>query len=197
MAIAANNVLRVIAKMSDIAQDVYNVYHLYTQNAPTLDDDLFLGLVASVLNTAYSEIVGIISDDVNFDSIQMYNLTQDYEVGEVAWPSLTSGSSSTDKMPPQCAALVLFDTNTPNSQGRKFLPPFTDSSLAIDGTLNSSALADTAAFAADFLDSVEPLGADALWGNWNASQQTFSEWLFANARDFYATQRRRYVGSGS
>lgn len=197
MSVTNGSVLRVIAKLADVAQDVYNVYHLYIDGTTTLTDLQFVSMLASLLDTAYTEINAAVHEDVTYESVQAYNLTTSEELGEVAWPALVDGSATLDKLPPQCAALVLFDTTTPNSQGRKFLPVFAEGNNEADGTMNTATLALVAAYAADFVTPITLDTGEAVWGNWNASAQTFSEWELATVRDFYATQRRRYVGSGS
>jgi hypothetical protein len=183
--------------MSIGVDDVQNVYHLRldtVSGSPT--NEALLAEVATVMDTIYDTADGVISDLLTFDTIEVYNVTDDEYVGEAGWPTLTVGSNA-DITPPQCAPLVLFNTATLRSQGRKFLPPFGIGSADGDGTLTSAALTVMAAFVAEVLTPGGWTSYGGDFGNYRDIGGVFIEWTAGVVRDFFATQRRRYFGAGS
>lgn len=197
MAITTGDVLRVTAKMSFLGNDVQNVYHLrcFVTIPPT--NDIVLGAVANWLDDAYSAVNDIISDQIVYDTINVWNLTDDEFIGETVWPTLTGGAQVGDPLPPQTSALVNFGTWYPKSLGKKFLPVMTDGQTDSDGTIQAASLVYIAAYAAAILLGVVETDWSLEPGNWNELLARFAPWVLANVRDFFATQRRRYVGSGS
>jgi len=197
MPVAAGDILRVVAKMKLGEDDVQNVYHVRidTVDGSQTDVDTF-NEIAGVLDSAYDYLDGVQPDTLDYDRIQIYNLTQDTLVYEYVWPTLTSGIS-TSTVPPQDAALCLFLTDVLRSQGRKFLPPFGSGAIDTDGTITSSVLGYMLSYATSFIGGFTGTHIEYTFGNWNPTLARFAEWTGAIVRDFFATQRRRYVGSGS
>jgi len=197
MPVVDNDILRVVAKMSLNGGDIQNVFHFQVGNAdPSVTDANVFGGLNAVLDGAYTTLLPNISTGFSFDSISVYNLTQDYLVGEGPWNTLTVGGAASHS-PPQNAALVLFSTNTLRSQGRKFLPPMSNALTESDGTITAAGLAAITIWAANFIGTITGINFDGVFGNWNETQLRFAEWIAAIIKDFFATQRRRYVGKGS
>lgn len=198
MAISDNDVLRVTAKMSwsSGTRDVQNVYHLLYSGTGDDDADV-VDDIATLLDGAYAEVIGYIPDDFAFETIEVWNLTQDQPVDEVDWPTLVEGTALTTALPAQLAPLVLFSTNAPRSQGRKYLPFFTEAEATGWGQISAVALAAVADFAADFLADVVFPNGDGKWGNWNKLLSRFAPWLSAAVDTLFRTQRRRVAGVGS
>lgn len=197
MTAAVNDVLRIVAKMSLGIDDVQNVFHakcIIQHGTPT--DAQIISDLANTLDTAYDYLDGVQPSDLSYDTISVYNLTQDYFMGEVAWPSLTAGASAST-VPPQCAALVLFNTDTLKSQGRKYLPPFGGGAIDNDGTVTSAVLAYITSWAAEFIGTVIGTYMDVEYGNWNDTKSRWVPWVLAIIRDFFATQKSRYLGAGT
>ena len=191
------DVLRVTCKMSVGVDDVQNVYHFEAQGSGSLSDALTLSLLASGLDGTYDEIDLLITDELSFDTIEVYNLTQDTYVGEANWPILTVGGGLNEMLPPQTCLFTLFNTDVLNSQGRKFLPPTTVDYLGADGTPLGGVLTDLASFAADLLAGYITGAFELHPGNYRKDTADFIEWVLAIVPDFFATQRRRYYGRGS
>jgi len=197
MAITDGDIIRITAKMSQGLSDIQNVYHCQVETSGPVSNATFLSEMAADVDSMYTDLVTNIANNVSFDTIQMYNITQDEYIGETSWPSKTAGTASANMLPPQTAPLVLFSTAYLRSQGRKFLPPFTVNAEEDDGTLASAALGQIANFIADVLLQKSGVNWTAYMGNWNPTFARFAQWLEGTARDFFATQRRRYTGYGS
>lgn len=197
MPVNVGDIIRVVARMSWDENEIQNVYHLrVTQgddeaNADVLDD------IAECLDDAYAFIDQEISNRVAFDSIEAYNLTEDEYLGIVDWPTLAEGGAVNDPLPPQTAALALFNTQTPRSQGRKFLPVMTIAQLQHDGTVEDDTLAAIEQYIIALLAGVVGAHVEAEFGNWNEALERFADWVIGEARDLFATQRRRYLGRGA
>lgn len=198
MASEVGDVLRAVARMSDGAADVINVFHLLLDGSVVPDDAGILGSIADKLDTAYDVIDAILPDNLTFDSIDVYNITKDLFLGSVPWPSLTAGGATGGQVPPQVAPLIRFTTNVLRSQGRKFLPAIaTYQTKDDDGTLSATGLSILGGFASQLLSPITYSQGQALFGNYNAALERFAYWTGAIVNDAFATQRRRYRNRGS
>lgn len=198
MSVVDDDILRVVAKFTlSGTEDVQNVYHVRANVTGSPTDQEVLDEIADDLNDAYSNFFANLTDELTFDEIEVWNLTAQQYLGVVDWPTMTAGTASDALMPPQTALLCLFGTNTPKSQGRKFLPPMTENANDSDGTPSASILANVAFYVAELIDGITGTGWTGDYGNWNELAERFAPWVLATVRDIFATQRRRYIGSGS
>lgn len=198
MAIEINDVIRVIAKMSQNVNDIINVYHGLVEGTTAPTAATFLSAMDTFLTAIYDGLSALTTDNVTYDSIEAYNLTQDEYIGEVTWSGLVDGDKGgVDSLPPQTCPIVLFPTAVLRSQGRKFFPPFSVQSTDDDGSPDSADLAALAAAGATAVAGTSGTGWDFDLGNWNETLGRYAKWTSAIVPDFYATQRRRYLGSGS
>lgn len=191
------DILRVTAKLAynSGVDDIQNVYHLQYVGA-TETDAVVHAAIATVLNTAYGEIIVRIPSTTTFESIETWNVTQDRPMVEDDWPTLTVGQTASDPLPAQCSCLVLFDTNAPRSQGRKYLPFFTEG-LSTAGILSGATLNDVADYIAVLLSEVDGGTWAAIFGNWSPTLERFAAWISGAAQAIVRTQRRRVRGVGS
>lgn len=197
MAIDVNDVLRVVCQFSWDEDEIQNVYHCRVTRDDDVTDEDALSYIAQTLDTAYTHVAALITDEISFDSIEVWNVTKDEYIGITTWTTLVDGGSDQPPLPPQNAMLCLFGTDTPRSQGRKFLPASTDYHLDSDGTVAADALGDLEDFIAELLLGVVGTYMDAEFGNWNEALERFAVWVIGEARDMFATQRRRYFGRGA
>jgi len=197
MAVADGDVLRLVAKMSNGGDDIQNVFHVQVAGTGFGTNDDVLDAVSEQIDYAYTQFDQYLSDNLNFDSIEGYNVTQEEYLGEQTWPTLVQGGSADEEIPPQCAPLCLFLTEVAKSQGRKFLPPLIKTHIDSDGTISGTALAAIYLFCTSILAGVDEGTWTAVFGNYRPLGEIFIEWVSAVARDFFATQRRRYQGKGS
>lgn len=194
-----NDVIRVVAKLSQAGNDIQNVFHVKVNGTtPPGTNALLLGGIAAFLDDAYTNIATRIANNVTFDSIWAHNMTKDEYVGETDWPTLTAGGGGTEPMmPPQTAPLVLFRTSEPKSLGKKFLPVMSSLQLEDDGSIVATGLTQIALFAADVLAGYSAGTWQLQAGNFRPVTGAFLGYLSSAVRDLFATQRRRYTGRGT
>lgn len=197
MAVSTGDILRVVAKMARAGQDILNVYHCIVEGTGIGTNLDVITQIADDLDTAYQVLVGNISSGVTFETVEGYNLSADEYLGAVGWPVLNAGTGTGNPLPVQTSPLVLFNTDTLNSQGRKFLPPMANGALDAQGTPNATILSNLGTFAAALLLGAGPGTWTAEFGNWRPLTLTFIPWTGAVVPDYFATQRRRYAGIGS
>jgi hypothetical protein len=198
MAVSANDVIRVVCKMSWGEDDIQNVYHGKVTGGTLPSDAVLLTGMSTFFDALYDLIDTNFPDEITFDSISVYNVTQDIWVGEVGWDSLvTGGGSATDPMPPQVAPLILFNTGVLRSQGRKYLPPCTEAANDTDATPVAGFLTAMGNYAAGLLAGASFAGWDVAWGNYRKIGAIFIPWIDAEVRDIWGSQRRRMFGRGS
>ena len=193
-----DDVLRIVVKMTDGANDIQNVYHMKLVGENEFSDASILSELQDLLDTAYGHIATSINDGIDAVGFDVYNVTQDSFLGSENFSSFSGGTASGTLMPPQTACIVLFNTETLRSQGRKFLPPMTTvNNLDTDGTVTSALLTKIGLFAAELLLGIDLSNGNGSFGNWNETLERFAYWVLPRIPDFFATQRRRYFGKGS
>lgn len=193
-----SDVMRVIAKMSVDEGDIINVYHsLVTIGVVGVSDAEIVTGLSNAVDYCYDLIKAFYSEDLDFDTIEVWNVSQDRPMGEVEWPTLTNGTGTGDLAPLQVAPLILFGTDVARSQGRKYLPAPLESVLNTKGTLTSTFQAAMAAFGAALLPTVNVGEWEYGFGNYNYDLADFRKWTTAIVRDVARTQRRRVLGVGS
>jgi len=197
MAIISGDVIRVTAKLSRGVDDIQNVYHVELTGATPPTDAAFMTQIATTLDTAYAFISASMWTGISYDSVEAYNMTQDYWIGEVAWPVQTTGGDPAGTLPAQCSPLCLFLTAVLGSLGRKFLPAFSLSRIDSDGSISATGLGVMLSFVNAILAGYTSGSYSFSFGNYRAATADFIAYVSATVRDLYATQRRRYVGVGS
>ena len=192
------DVIRVVVKMVNGTDDIQNVYHMKVDGSGTLSDSEIMSEVVDLLDAAYLQVDQDITDDVSAVGIDFYNLTADTWMGSEDFTSFTGGTNSGTAMPPQTSPIVLFQTDTLRSQGRKFLPPVcTVNLLDTDGTPTALLLTHLALFAGSLLTGIDLSNGSGFFGNYNLDLDRFAYWTIARVPEFFATQRRRYFGKGT
>jgi hypothetical protein len=194
---AIGDIIRVTAKLeystgNDAQQ---NVFHGMIIGGSVSDEDLHAAVTAH-LDDMYGAIVTHIPNDTDFVAIETWNLTQDRPIYETGWDSLTGGTSSADSYASQTAPLVLLNTQAPRSQGRKFLPSFTETDI-VDGKVSPTAVSNITTFAGYILSEILGDTWGMSFGNWNKTLSRFAPYIGAIVSDILATQRRRRRGRGT
>jgi hypothetical protein len=198
MTINNGDVLRVTAKMSSEAdQDLQNVYYWRGSGVGISTDAQFATACRTELDNAYGYFDDQLADGVSFDSIEIFNITQDVPVGEYTWPTLSAGGSASDVLPEQTALLVTFSTAAARSVGKKFLGGWTEGNNDSDGTIASSLLTLILSYISTILSGFAAGDLDFEAGHWSVINETFVPWLAGLVDDVWATQRRRRPGVGS
>lgn len=192
---SAFDVIQVIAEMAILGQRVMNVWELMSPSAVS-DDDIIDDVQVAIEDVIYSVINPAIPDNLTYESLYFKNLTQNEDMGQFDWLSLTAGESAGEVLPLGVAALLTFPTAQPKVRGRKFLPPFAETNLtdALWGSATVTLLSTVASgVAAGFIGDVssEPY----VFGVSNQAGlfRPFIEGLTTNIP---AYQRRRKQGVG-
>jgi hypothetical protein len=197
MAIANGDAIKVVCKMRyNNAGDMINTFHVTPTVGVPADDADFFDQVGNYVDLSYGTIVGSLPDILTFEDITMYNLTQDSFVGTGPWPNQVSGGGATDAVSPQIASLVVFPTSFLRTQGRKYVPGFTEA-LYTDGALTAGALAILTTFGARFLDTIALTGFSVRFGVYRPDPLRFAFLQSAKIIPNTRTQRRRTLGFGS
>jgi hypothetical protein len=194
------DIIRITCKMTvnGGASDVQNVFHTECILASELPDEDVHDAIASALDTAYGLMNSHFPGDLDYNTIETWNVSQDRPMIEDVWPVRTSGGGAGETEPPQTAPLVLFNTQVARSQGRKFLPPLTEAHVGALGELASGSKTDLASWAAAILGgwAIDAYN-QGYFGNWNAALARFAPWYSAIVNFYVATQRRRHILVGS
>lgn len=198
MAIGVGDVLRITARMSFLAADVLNVYHYLVDVADAGDDDDWMGNIATILDDAYSLLIGAQTTDLLYEDIIGQNITKDEILPTVSWPTLNAGVEATEGVPPQCCGFVYWSTVTPRVLGRKFLGVFGEGEQ-IDGIWSAGIVASMLDFAGEIEDSdfATPGDRTATPGVYRVLPERFTALGLSHVVDTVYTQRRRTRGRGS
>lgn len=200
MAVTVGDIIRVAArhKWNNI-DDVVNVFHVNVGAIPGVggNNTLFLQDVRAWLISAYTEIQGEMSSEVEPGDITAYNITDDEPIGQISWGAYTGGSGTGDGLPPGVAALVLWRTTVKRTVGKTYLPPFTEGQQA-NGSLTAGALAAVDQFGTTLRDPFT--GANmyqVAFAIYKRSAGTTHVPTGHTASPILAYQRRRRPGTGS
>ncbi len=141
---SVGDLLRVVASLAlDVGVTFQNVYYLSIIGPADPDTEEVLDDMGEYLEDIYSEINARIPSSIEYVEYEVTDVTVDVSLGTRDWPVLTAGTAGTDFTPAQVAGLVLARTNTPGHHGRKYFPPFHETSLDY-GEFVSGAVVDLA-----------------------------------------------------
>ena len=197
MPVQEDDVLRVTAKMSLENKDVQNVYHYQlTNDGPFTNAEVFNALQADV-SFAYAELRDEISNLFSFDTIEVWNVTQDAPIDEDLWQGFFVGLSNSSRLPRQVCGMVLFNTATARSQGRKFLGGVVEDASNAEGDPDAAMQLAMLSYSAVLLNGATVGGGLLVPGNYRALPERFAAWTSAIVLDTWKTQRRRYITAGS
>lgn len=197
MAVEVADIIRIVAKLKlNGVNDIVNVYHFVVAVNTLLNDDEVMDGVASILDTLYTKINLVMTNNVTYDGIDGVNVTKTELLPPKAWPILTVGANVNSMLPEMSAACVFFRTLKPNVRCSKFLPPFTEEAN-VDGAVQAGAVTAVGLFG-DFL--VAPLtvaGLELGYVSFNRVTSVATQVLTRVVPPRYRTQRRRRIGVGS
>lgn len=193
-----NDVIRATAKLVNATSGaIQNVYWFKMTSDLSLEPDDVAEDLGEALELIYDGLITDMSEDTTFDSINYYNITQDFPLGDYDWPTLTDGTQTTEELPHGCAALLFARTGQPRVLGRKFLGPFLEASQS-DGAW-VTAFRTTLASALNSWITVLFEGTHATWqrGVWSATKEAFYTFVDGVVRFVVAYQRRRKANVGA
>ena len=139
----ALDIIMIVVDILLLGQRMKNVYHAAPAGA-VIDDEGIDDLM-SWLVSAYAEILPIMADNLNMQSITIRNISDDGDLGVHDWAGAATGSATGEILPLGVAGLVTFPTQTIGSRGRKFIPGFTETSMG-DSAFVAGAVTDMAQY---------------------------------------------------
>lgn len=199
MATVSGNIIRVSARQKfNAIDDIVNVFHFTVQANPDATDQAVLDEAAGKMSLAWAEIVGLITNNISPNVVDVYNVTQDYPLGSTAWGSLyTGGTASGEGLPTGVAALILWNTAVKRVQGKTYLGGFSEATQN-DGQFTGGTVTDMATFANVMLDLTPVVGdCSLLLGVWSAAAGEMRPIVSRRIVEIAAYQRRRRPGRGS
>ena len=196
-----NDVIKVTAVfIGPSLQEMNNVFWYKYRDGPSLDDASYMAAVGGYLDEMYDLINQDIVDDLTYDQIRFYNITQDYPMGTIGWPTLTTGTSLGDPLPAGNAALVVGYTAVKRTYGKKFIPGYAEAGAAGD-TWNAGVFTRLGTWAGAWYTSIPHTGGglshSGVWKRDALPDPYFADFVSMNAREIVAYQRRRKPGVGA
>jgi len=203
MSIAAGDIVRVVAKMTDVnGSEIQNVYFFKNQGDATVSDGDFLTAIETRMSSAYGKIEDQMPStldplEIEVDKVQFVSGKLDTigSVGTVDWTTWSGGASAAEGLPQGNAAVVNFPTGVSGVVGRKYFGPLVEATQN-NGELDNGALADLALMAAELL--VDVLAGTELFENviMSTKQAAPVQILGTVIRTVLGYQRRRKAGRG-
>lgn len=199
MATVSGNIIRVAARQLLNARDeVVNVHHFTVQTTGTGGDQGVLDEVGGKMSLAWVELDQIITIAQEPNIIDVYNVSQDYPLGQVTWGSAyTGGTASGDGMPFGVAALVIWSTATKRVQGKTYLGSISEAAVT-NAAINGTSVTAIAAFCDVLTDDAAVVNDwDLRLGVWSRSAGQMRPITARRISTNPAYQRRRRAGRGS
>lgn len=142
-------------------------------------------------------LFGLMSNLCVHEDVAVYNLTDDYPVGNIGRIAAWDGDGASEALPSQVAALLTFRTSVSRRLGRKYLPPFT-----VDQVDNGRWSAGTVTVLRDIAELFT--GSQPTAETWDIRYVVRASASAASSlptsfivRDVPSTQRSRKIGVGS
>lgn len=198
MAVGQFDVFKVVARMRINGTDeAINVWHAQIINVGAPTDEEVVEDLADKLDTLYALVDHLMANNLTFEDITVFSVTEDRPIGVTTWPTLTVGLTTSDMLPAGIAALVTFPTGVTRSFGKKFLPAFTEGGRTEDGWVTAT-LTALAAFGVEALTTgLGPNFNQFSFGAFNKALADYRPFIEALVRGIEAYQRRRKPGVGS
>lgn len=197
MTASQNDVVRITAVMEiPIVGVIENVYHVRITSAGPIDDTDLQDAAAEFLEDIYTEINSRISDEQLYNSINIFNYTNQQVFGSISWPSLTAGLNTGDLLAPGVSALAIGRTGVSRRVGRKYFGVFTEDSIT-DGFFSAATIVDIAdAAEIAYGPYTATNGVEFEGGVYDRVNIIFRTILDVTATGNPAYQRRRRQGTG-
>lgn len=153
MTMGPGDIIRAAAKMRwNGTDDIVNVFHLVaTTVVGTPTQVEWRDAIVDYLETIYSNIIGDIANNVTFNTIELFNVSDDNPEAAASWQTLTAGSNADAVMGSDRAAFAYARTELSRRQGRKYFPPFTINANN-DGFLTATVLGHVVDATSDWIN---------------------------------------------
>lgn len=197
MAIGLNDIIRVTAKMSWLGHDVMNVWHVYCASVPLASDVDMMTDIAEWLETIYGEFDDRLNENLLFEEVLGFNVSDGDPLPTVPWPTLAAGGQTSQMNSIGAAMFVIMRTGVARVLGKKWFAGFTEADMENNYYVGAATAAVAAGMAYTMnafvgtLSSVTfiPAVVDKL-GGWHDIKE-----VSVDSQPGY--QRRRRVGSGN
>lgn len=108
---------------------IQNVFYIRNNNGDPASDDAVIACAEEFLEDIYGSIVSYLSEEVDFDFINVFIPTGDQALGNTVWPTLTAGTATGDVTAPGVSHLSYGRTGHSRSIGRKFWGAFSEAQI--------------------------------------------------------------------
>lgn len=198
MAVAATNIIRCACRMNyGGLAEIVNVLHFRVVTAVDTAEQDVADDLRVIISDNYANFAAFMPSALDTVSIDMYNVSQDYPMGQSQWgPSFTGGSASGDQLAPGNSLMVIWTTLVKRVQGKTYLGPFSEASTT-GGNWNSAVLADINSFAGTMLSVQNGVNNTYRFGVWSRVQGQFFIPSGYRIPVVVSYQRRRREGRGS
>lgn len=197
--VSDGNALRVTAKMSyQGVSDIINVFHATVELTVAQDDAVVMADIAAIVDANYALIVQDLSDDLKFDTIEFYNVTEDRPMGVEDWTTLVAGTETTSQpTATQMCGQANFLTGIKRSQGRKYVGGYSELANTGGGILGLAVQGRLEDYADQFVQGDVITGGSVNWGHFQTGTTVFRSWTGSVVPRLMSTQRRRKQNTGS
>lgn len=199
MAISNLNIVRVAAKMTVAGiADCLNVYHVVCQQGTSGGTDAAYRLaIQEYIAALYATIAAVTSNAVTSVVLELFNESTDNPEAPLAWTPAFAGGDAGQLLPSGVAGFVWLRTNVSRVQGRKYLPPSTETQNGV-GAWVAGYQAAAAAFGAFLLVAFTASnGAVIQYGVFRPIPGSLAFPTSAGVASDARYQRRRRAGVGS
>jgi hypothetical protein len=197
MATAYQDVLRVTAKLTGAdSQAIQNVYQIRFLGLLGASDATTVTDVCDEMEVVYATIKALNPTSTKYVSIEIFNETQNYSLGEHPWPTFVQGNAAVDPSTPGSAYLIQLLTGFVKTYGRKFFGEMAVSYLT-GGNVTAGGVTGLVAVGALLIATWvgSTSGANYEFGVVDKTS-AFRRFVEAVVRDVPAYQRRRRQGRG-
>lgn len=197
MTVQINDVLSVRAKQLLDTERIMNTFYVKNTGGSSVNDSGALTGIQNWVHSIWNPNLGQLSTEWFSDTIQVYNVTQDAPLGEIAWGSALQGTNTNDSLPYQIAALVTFPTGVKRSLGKKYFAGFTEAGTDGAGIITSGLGGALANMAAAIMTGITAGTTTFTIGNYQLDLGVFVPYISALVETLLSTQRRRKPGVGA
>lgn len=201
MAVEVGDILRVSAIMQNADSGmVANVFHVRVASlaSPSLPDDDAKTDVAAYVDGIYAPMNNLIANDIRYDTVNVFNVTQNRPLGNEPWPTLTLGANTDEILPSTVAAFIQGNSGYSRTWARKFLGGLTTASNTSNGFIEPATVTALAGWGARWIAGYtsgafsvyEPVVYRSVLALWVPVLEVI-------VRDVWATIRRRRAYRGA
>lgn len=206
----AGDIIKVVSRLKfNNANDIQNAWHFVAFASATIADNLIRPAVEGWLDGVFDSLSAMIATlidpyDLKVDKVtwnpalQREQITENLYFGP--WTMASAPTASSESLPLQCAPIINMRTVRPQSRGRKFFPPFTETQSDTGGGISASGQANLALAAADMLDILTIDTTNFIPGVISPYSGVYANFLpfsSGTVTPQYCTQRRRRINVGS